>query len=270
MVRHAKMKQKTSKTTALNVHVTSARLDDSTKDDEERRLEICTRGNGKGKEKAIELDGEDEEEITAQADGGRTVAHLEDADNDDNDEEGSEGSSSEAEPTVANEPSASSKKPAAWTDADDVTVAAGVLLKGPSRLRKLHQAVDEDVISAANSRASNLIQSGPRNIVKAKKHDLDLLSETPTTRLRTRTTYLRRSSNHVFADTRRKGKKGEVKLPKDTFSIERLRDVNQATQNSGNGEVRVESFHPNPAASTLCVATAEYDYSTSMDIFRLR
>ncbi|KAF6758824.1 WD40-repeat-containing domain protein [Ephemerocybe angulata] len=311
MVRHAKKKQKTSKTTAVNVHDTSARLDllldDSTKDDEERRLEsalfgvkYAPGGSGKGKEKPIELDDEDEEEITAQADGGRALAHLEDtdlffvddgvdddvpmygeddeeaSDNDDNDEEGSEGSSSEAEPTPANEPSASStflskikssKKPAAWTDADDVTVAAGVsLLKGPSRLRKLRQAVDEDVIDTREyetrlRRQFENVNPEPewakkaKNIVTAKKHDLDLLSENTDDEAEDEDDLP--SSNRVFADTRRKGRKGEVKLPKDTLSIERLRDANQATQNSGSGEVRVASFHPNPAASILCVATAD-------------
>ncbi|KAF6749586.1 hypothetical protein DFP72DRAFT_1142338 [Ephemerocybe angulata] len=260
MVRHAKMKQKTSKTTALNVHVTSARLDDSTKDDEERRLEsvlfgvkYAPGGNGKGKEKAIELDDEDEEEITAQADGGRTVAHLEDAD------------LFLADDGVDNDVPITERRCRTMITTRKVQKAVPLKLSRPSR-------TNPGVLLKGPSRTSETAPSSGRGCDLRRQFESvkSYPDETPTTRLRTRTTYLRRSSNHVFADTRRKGKKGEVKLPKDTFSIERLRDVNQATQNSGNGEVRVESFHPNPAASTLCVATAEYDYSTSMDIFRLR
>lgn len=89
MAKHAKKKQKTSKATYQNVPDTTARLnlllDDSTKDDEERRLESALFGvkynpGGKGKGKAIiDLDDEDED-IISEADGGRALAHLEDTD----------------------------------------------------------------------------------------------------------------------------------------------------------------------------------------------
>lgn len=202
------------------------------------------------------------------------VADDEDASEDD--EEGSERSSSGDESmsskSAAEEPSTSStfasklkssKKPSAWADDDDTTTGAGVsLLKGHSRLRKLRQAVDEDVIGARDyetrlRRQFESINPEPewakkaKSVAQAKKHDLELLSDSdievdddlPAT-------------NRVFSDTRRT-RKGEVKLPRDSLNIERLRDVNQATQNSGSGEVRVATFHPNPSASILCVATAD-------------
>lgn len=91
MAKHAKKKQKTSKTAYQNAPDSTARLnlllDDSTKDDEERRLESAlfgvkynSGGSGKGKEKAI-IDLDDEgEEMIAGTDGGRALAHLEDTD----------------------------------------------------------------------------------------------------------------------------------------------------------------------------------------------
>jgi len=87
MAKHAKKKQKTSKDAYVNVNDKSSRLDllldDSAKDDEERRLESALFGvkyvpGGKGKEKAIELDSEDEDAIADE--GGRALAHLEDTD----------------------------------------------------------------------------------------------------------------------------------------------------------------------------------------------
>ena len=91
MAKHAKKKQKTSKTTCRNAADPSTRLnlllDDSTKDDEERRLESALfgvkyypGGSGKGKGRAvIELDDKDVD-MEVGEDGGRALAHLEDTD----------------------------------------------------------------------------------------------------------------------------------------------------------------------------------------------
>jgi U3 small nucleolar RNA-associated protein 18 len=91
MAKHAKKKQKTSKTTYQNAADPSARLnlllDDSTKDDEERRLESALfgvkyhpGGSGKGKGKAVSDLDDDDEGIIIEEDGGRALAHLEDTD----------------------------------------------------------------------------------------------------------------------------------------------------------------------------------------------
>jgi U3 small nucleolar RNA-associated protein 18 len=90
MVKNAKKRQKISKTTYQNVPDKSSRLelllDDSTKDDEERRLESALFGakynhgwSGKGKGTAVDFDNEDED-ILLQDDGGRALAHLQDED----------------------------------------------------------------------------------------------------------------------------------------------------------------------------------------------
>lgn len=217
------------------------------------------------------------------------IADDEDASPDDEDgvERGSSDDESMSSKSMAEEPSTSSTFPskskpsnkhAAWADDDDATAEAGVSLsKGHSRLRKLRQAVDEDVIGAREyetrlRRQFESINPEPewarkaKRVAKAKRHDLDLLSDSdidvdddlPAT-------------DRVFADSRRT-RKGEVKLPRDTLNIERLRDVNQATQNSGSGEVRVATFHPNPSASILCVATADRRirlFNVSVTVFRV-
>ncbi len=61
-------------------------LDDSTKDDEERRLESAPfgvtynhGGSGKGKGKAADF-GDEDEDILLQDDGGRALAHLQNED----------------------------------------------------------------------------------------------------------------------------------------------------------------------------------------------
>ncbi|RXW17116.1 hypothetical protein EST38_g8737 [Candolleomyces aberdarensis] len=304
MARHAKKRQKTSKTTYQNVPDKSSRLelllDDSTKDDEERRLESAlfgvkynVGGSGQGKGKAIESDDEDEDPLL-QDDGGRALAHLQDEDlffvddgadedapiiigddsepsasdseGDDNDSEHEEDkrrSSKTADLTCFSK-FKSSTKPPAWTDADDANTSKAVsLLKGHSRLRKLRQTVDEDIIGTLEyetrlRRQFEQINPEPewakkaKSTVKARKHALDLLSEASDAEEETVS-----STNRVFADSRTATRNGEVKLPRDTLSIERLRDVNQETKNSGSGEVRVLAFHPNPSASILCVASAD-------------
>jgi U3 small nucleolar RNA-associated protein 18 len=137
------------------------------------------------------------------------------------------------------------------------------LLNGHSRLRKLRQTVDEDVIGTREyetrlRRQFEQVNPEPewakkaKSAVKAKQHELDLLSEASDLEEEAVS-----STNRVFADSRRSTRNGEVKLPRDTLSIERLRDVNQETKGSGSGEIRVLIFHPNPSASILCVASAD-------------
>ena len=130
-------------------------------------------------------------------------------------------------------------------------------------MRKLRQTVDEDVIGTREyetrlRRQFEQVNPEPewakkaKSTVKAKRHELDLLSEASDLEEEAVA-----STNRVFADSRRTTRHGEVKLPKDTLSIERLRDVNQEAKGSGSGEIRGLTFHPNPSASILCVASAD-------------
>lgn len=177
------------------------------------------------------------------------------------DEEMNDSDDSDSEPAPAPEPTPtpfqSSKKAAAWTDADDVPTASSKaasvsLLQGPSRLRKLRVAADEDIISTREYETRlrsqyERLNPEPEWAKKAKKlakkqPDLELLSEDEDD-----------DDHRVFASSKRRN----VRLPRDTLNIERLRDVNQSTQNSGSGEVKSLSFHPSASASILCVATSD-------------
>ena len=190
------------------------------------------------------------------------------SDDDDDEDEGTEGGTDKPSASSAFlSKLKSSKKPAAWTDTDDVPASSGVsLAKGHSRLRKLRQSINEDVIDTREYETRlrhqfETVNPEPewakkaKSAVKAKKHELDLLSDNSD--IGEDEDVLLPSTNKVFADSRRTTRKGEVKLARDILSIERLRDANQSVQNSGSGEVRVATFHPSTSASILCVATAD-------------
>ncbi|PPQ68341.1 hypothetical protein CVT25_007590 [Psilocybe cyanescens] len=158
----------------------------------------------------------------------------------------------------------SKSKPPAWFDPADVESGARIsLLSGPTRLRKLRQAVDENEITGREYETrlrSQFERINPEPAwarkargKKAKDSDdeadglehegdgvRDLLS----------------STTGVLAERKKKGKKPVV-LPQGTLVIERVRDANQSVQSSGSGEVRMLAFHPKPAVPVLCVATAD-------------
>lgn len=156
-------------------------------------------------------------------------------------------------------------KPSAWVDPADTQPAKISLLNGPSRLRKLRQAVDEDEITGREYETrlrSQFERINPEPAwarkARGKKNkffDVDGSGDEGTEeetgegiqRLLT-------STKGVLA----KSKKAKtVVLPQGSLAIERVRDANHSTQSSSSGEVRVVSFHPKPAIPVLCVATAD-------------
>jgi len=159
----------------------------------------------------------------------------------------------------------SRSKPSAWVDPADTQPAKISLLNGPSRLRKLRQAVDEDEITGREYETrlrSQFERINPEPVwarkARGKKNehlDFDVSGDEGTEeetgegmqRLLT-------STKGVLA----KSKKAKtVVLPQGSLAIERVRDANHSTQSSSSGEVRVVSFHPKPAIPVLCVATAD-------------
>ncbi|PPQ76039.1 hypothetical protein CVT26_005672, partial [Gymnopilus dilepis] len=161
-----------------------------------------------------------------------------------------------------------SKKPA-WVDPSDVAPAATVsLLSGPTRLRKLRQAVDEDEITSreyeTRLRAQfERINPEPAWAKKARKKGKkgeeegsdneagdEILQEGDGVK------DMLASTQGLLGDSKKKGRK-RVVLPQGTLAIERVRDANHSVQGSGSGEVRTLQFHPKPAVPVLAVGTAD-------------
>ena len=197
-------------------------------------------------------------------------------DSEDEDESNSDSqasSSSHQSPRVAPQKSlpktltSSRSKPPAWTDPADTNSTHISLLSGPTRLRKLRQAVDEDEISGRDYETRLRAQferinpepawarkarhkgkgragasddeAGDVNEEEDGKGIGDLLS----------------STSGILGEGKQRRK--NVVLPQGTLAIERVRDANQSVQGSGSGDVRVLAFHPKPAVPVLCVATAD-------------
>ncbi|KAF4623295.1 hypothetical protein D9613_001406 [Agrocybe pediades] len=162
--------------------------------------------------------------------------------------------------------SSKSKAPA-WVDPADIAPSAHVsLLSGPTRLRKLRQAVDEDEITGreyeTRLRAQyERINPEPSWAKKArgKKTKEDESDEEDSENLRTDGEGFKEllsSTSGLLAESKKKSRKTVV-LPQGTLAIERVRDANHSVQGSGSGEVRALSFHPKPAIPVLSVATAD-------------
>ncbi|KAG2023963.1 CGI-48 family protein [Coprinopsis cinerea AmutBmut pab1-1] len=301
MAKHPRKRQKTSKDdTAVVIDKKQANLerllDDSTKDDEERRLESMLFGTKyvprKGKEREMfGGDDEDDEEVTldlgdASLDESRGLAHLgdqdlffvddgnedpagsspppqtQDSDESDDDEDDDQGrGQSEPLPEPTPDPPApswikSTKKRSAWTDPADATLAGGVSLL-TARRRKLRQAVDEDKVT---------IQEYETRL----RRQFEAINPEPEWAKKARKVV--REEAQAVADEEdplavlsstngilksSKRRGGKVTLAKGEIKLERLRDVNQSVQDSGSGEVRVVTFHPSTTASILGVATAD-------------
>ncbi|KAH6906694.1 WD40-repeat-containing domain protein [Coprinopsis sp. MPI-PUGE-AT-0042] len=288
MPKHPRKRQKTSKNVydhkseAQNANL-NLLLDDSAKDDEERRLESMlfgTKFSTKGKEKEV-LDDDDEmldlRETVADS---RGLSHLvdqdlffvddevdqaealsldgeglgEDRDSPGDDEDCSEEDASGRQLERTLPPSAlESKTRSAWSDPSDS--AAGSVSLLAARRRKLRQAIDEDSVTAKEYETRlrtqfEAINPEPAWAKKARKIAKDINQddeETPESTLSSTNGILKRS----------KKKAGKVVLAKGEIQLERSRDANQSAQQSGSGEVRVVAFHPSTTASILGVATAD-------------
>ncbi|KAF8880911.1 WD40-repeat-containing domain protein [Gymnopilus junonius] len=244
-------------------------MDDESKDDEERRLETMLFGvkyvpKEKGKGKMRTTSDDEDEGVEALEGEGR--------DSGSESESGSESSSST--PSVQkvlpsrNLPKSKSKKPA-WIDPSDVAPATTVsLLSGPTRLRKLRQAVDEDAITGREyetrlraqferinpepSWAKKARGKGKKGEEEGSDNEAgdEMLQEGDGIK------DMLASTKGLLADSKKKGRK-HVVLPQGTLNLERVRDANQSVQGSGSGEVRALAFHPKPAVPVMCVATAD-------------
>lgn len=157
----------------------------------------------------------------------------------------------------------SRSKPPAWTDPSDTQPSAKVsLLSGPTRLRKLRQAVDEDEITGREYETRlreqfERINPEPawarKTRRKAKGDDSD---DEGVDGKADAVGNLLASTSGILAEAKKKGRKSVV-IPQGTLAIERVRDANQSVQGSGSGEVKVLAFHPKPAIPVLAVATAD-------------
>ena len=161
----------------------------------------------------------------------------------------------------------SRSKPSAWTDPADTNSTHISLLSGPTRLRKLRQAVDEDEISGRDYETRlraqfERINPEPAWARKARKKGKvrtgtsdDEVSDVNEEEDGEGIGDLLSSTSGILGEGKQRRK--NVVLPQGTLAIERVRDANQSVQGSGSGDVRVLAFHPKPAVPVLCVATAD-------------
>ncbi|KAF9042256.1 WD40-repeat-containing domain protein [Panaeolus papilionaceus] len=297
MPRHARKKQKTAEAAPSKAARLEMLMDDEAKDDEERQLESMLFGvryepKDKGKRKDYDsADSDDDDD-----EGGREMQHLMDQDlffvddgvpsapvtdseeggDEDRSHSGSDtdsGSDSQASSSSTRKRrtpkslpkslTSSRSKPPAWTDPADVEATNRVsLLNGPTRLRKLRQAINEDEITSreyeTRLRAQfERINPEPSWARKARGKNKEAGDrESGTEDEEEGITNLLSSSTGILSARRRK-EKGPVVLPQGSLNIERVRDANQSVQGSGSGEVRVITFHPKPSVPVLAVATAD-------------
>lgn len=175
----------------------------------------------------------------------------------------SSSSSTSSKRTLANKSftkslASSRSKPPAWTDPSDVQPTAKVsLLTGPTRLRKLRHAVDEDEITGREYETRlreqfERINPEPSWAKKSRKKGKGKDGDEEDNVVES----LLSSTTGILAEKPPKGRK-HVVIPQGALSIERVRDANHSVQGSGSGEVKVLTFHPKPSVPVLCVATAD-------------
>ena len=263
MPKHPRKRQKTSNShekavTSMKAARLAKLLDDERKDDEERRLESMLFGveyQPRAGSAEVLNDSEEEDE--------REMQHV-----DSSEEESGTGSRSPSPSRRAGKSkrprdllSSSRSKPPAWTDPADAQPTKISLLNGPSRIRKLRQAVDEDEITGREyeTRLRNQferINPEPEWARKVRRkgggEDSD---EGEEDRDAEGMQELLTSTGGILANTSKKG--GKVVIRQGSLAIERVRDANHSTQSSNSGEVRIVAFHPKPAVPVLCVATTD-------------
>ena len=163
------------------------------------------------------------------------------------------------------------KQETAWIDPSEVEPTALVsLLSGPTRLRKLRQGEDEDIITGKDYETRLRAQfervnpepawakkargSKRKNMTWDENDEDDGTGEDEEEE---NVNDIISSTAGILGDKTKMKKRGAVVIPSGTLSIERVRDANQSVQDSGSGEIRVLEFHPKPDVPVLCVATAD-------------
>ncbi|KAJ7590580.1 WD40-repeat-containing domain protein [Mycena floridula] len=255
MVKHARKRQKVSEESEATTSKYNPLLDDSAKDNEERRLESLLFGTEFIEDNVIEVGDDDDEEEGENA-GAVELQNLTDADlffvddgglpaNDDSGE-----SDSDAEQPV--QASSSSRKPAAWTDAADPTEVS--ITTG--RLRKLRDDPSETTLNGREyesrlRRQFQRINPEPKWAAQARKKSKQAEGEEEADGEDVVKSLLNSTSGIISRS------KSRAVLAAGTISMERLRDANQSTQGSGSGEIKCLAFHPSPQVPVLCVGTSD-------------
>ncbi|KAF7375119.1 Methyltransf-2 domain-containing protein [Mycena sanguinolenta] len=265
MSKHPRKRQKTTNDASS---IQRALLDDSSKDDEERRLENLLFGTkfvpstqfhpvqDDGGSKALQnltdtdlfyVDDGEPSMFGLQEDEDDNESVSETSSNHD-DEEDSSGSSSDSHPdsdsdeSVTHPPKA--RKPA-WEDPSDPPVVS----IESKRLLKLRDQPSETILTGRQyesrlRRQYERINPQPAWAKAAKER----LRDTDGAGI----DELLSSTSGILASRSKK-----VALPAGTLSIERLRDANQAASGSGCGEIKSLVFHPSAKVPVLCVGSAD-------------
>lgn len=166
--------------------------------------------------------------------------------NEDDEDSGESSSDSQPESDSDEEPHPlKSRKPPAWEDPSDPPVVS----IDSKRLRKLRDEPSETTLTGRQyesrlRRQYERINPQPAWAKAAK----DRLRETDDAGIDD----LLSSTSGILASRSKK-----VALPSGTLSIERLRDANQASSGSGNGEIKTLTFHPSAKVPVLCVGSAD-------------
>ncbi|KAJ3839760.1 WD40-repeat-containing domain protein [Lentinula raphanica] len=267
MPKHSRKRQK------LSTDEPNPIVDDSLKDDEERRLESLLFGT---KYIPASSEGLPQQDSEAEDDEGRQFQHLLDNDLffvDNGVDEGSDhesqehssfasgsGSQSESEeesaaPAIKKDRRTkilnSSRKAPAWIDESE---PASVSLSS-KRLRKLRNAPDEETLTG-------------REYESRLRRQFERLNPEPDWASKART----KPSQHDDAENEKSdiltllsstsGIRQTASLRSKTLSpgnidISRLRDANQSAQNSGCGNVTSLAFHPSERVPVLCVGSSD-------------
>ncbi|KAJ7086042.1 WD40-repeat-containing domain protein [Mycena belliarum] len=267
MPKHPRKRQKTGLDSSSATH--RALIDDESKDEEERRLESMLFGTkfvpntipdalpqgGPSREMQNLTDTDlfyvDEGEPSHVPD---SIVRSSGADDDGSDAGGpldeyeDDDSSSDSQPDSDSEQllhPLKARKPPAWEDPSDPPAIS----IETNRLRKLRDDPSETTLTGRQyesrlRRQYERINPQPAWAKAAK----DRLRETDDTGI----DELLSSTSAILASRSKK-----VALPSGILSIERLRDANQASSKSGNGEIKSLAFHPSAKVPVLCVGSAD-------------
>ncbi|KAF9447048.1 WD40 repeat-like protein [Macrolepiota fuliginosa MF-IS2] len=284
MAKHPKKKQRLENSSGApfktkGTNATLERLlDEESKDDEERKLESLLFG--------VPYNSYSPTPGEEGKDGGRPMANLLDSDlffiddvhplghseSESHSDDDSQLSSSSH--TTPKQPTPSKTGKSAWVDSSTIASAVNQisLLSGPSRLRKLRHYADEDTITEKDYETRlraqfERINPEPTWAQRARERnreerevggvDVDVDEEGEDGgEEKANVKNLFTSTNGILKAAERR-KKTLTVLPSGTLSIERLRDANLSTQNTGSGEVKLVAFHPSDKVPILCVGTAD-------------
>ncbi|KAI9059535.1 WD40 repeat-like protein [Trametes sanguinea] len=266
MGRHARKKQKVADSSEVQpLGAVPDHVDSAAKDEEEIRLESMLFGTtemvaGPSEEHDFFVD--DGADYGASGEFNNVVDEELFAVDEPHGDEG-EGSSSMAPQSAKHSEPKTARKPSAWQDEDDATLA--VSLATDKRRRKLRDALAEDTV-------------GGRDYERRLRRQYEKINPTPEwatnarKRIHTSAPKRRRSGTDSETDAEDAeadgvldsllsgtgsvlaGRRAKI-LPHGTLSIERLRDANLSAK--AEGEIKVVQFHPSPQVPILLTASSD-------------